>query len=92
MLANDAGWRAVLDRVLKHLLAPVRCLVAEQDVCSIDLDLAAAFGLSRSGASLVRPNGVVAWRSRRDQVNQALALNDALRLALGNGSGPVSRL
>ena len=42
-----------------------------------------AYGLSAGGASLVRPDGVVAWRARgpagRDELERALATALALR-------------
>jgi hypothetical protein len=49
----------------------------------IDADgFAEAYGLSAGGATLVRPDGVVAWRSRgpagRDDIERALATALAL--------------
>jgi hypothetical protein len=38
---------------------------------SIDDDVATAYGLSVSGASLVRPDGFVAWRSRSAESDMA---------------------
>lgn len=39
-----------------------------------------AFGLGRSGASLIRPDGVIAWRSVEVPADPSAALTEALRL------------
>jgi len=41
-----------------------------------------AYGLSPSGAALVRPDGFVAWRARRLADDPVRALTDALATAL----------
>ena len=50
-----------------------------------------AYGLSAGGATLVRPDGVVAWRARgqagRDEVARALATALALTPAAGAHTG-----
>jgi 2-polyprenyl-6-methoxyphenol hydroxylase-like FAD-dependent oxidoreductase len=47
---------------------------------------AEAYAISASGATLVRPDGFVAWRSRSTVPDPAGALADALRIALGRVS------
>jgi 2-polyprenyl-6-methoxyphenol hydroxylase-like FAD-dependent oxidoreductase len=47
-----------------------------------------AYGISSAGASLVRPDGFVAWRSEHAVPNAASALLVALRRSLGHGSAP----
>ena len=42
------------------------------------------FGISETGATLVRPDGFVAWRSRDDAPNPEAVLEDVLRTILGN--------
>jgi 2-polyprenyl-6-methoxyphenol hydroxylase-like FAD-dependent oxidoreductase len=44
-----------------------------------------AYGIERAGASLVRPDGFVAWRSRTAVEDPTSALRDALRRSLGFG-------
>ena len=47
-----------------------------------------AFGISSAGASLVRPDGFVAWRSSTAVSDPAAALRDALRSSLGYAGRP----
>jgi 2-polyprenyl-6-methoxyphenol hydroxylase-like FAD-dependent oxidoreductase len=44
---------------------------------------ATAFGLERGGAVLVRPDGIVAWRTRTMPVDPAAALAEAIEITLG---------
>lgn len=44
----------------------------------------AAYGIARTGAVLVRPDGYVAWRSQREPREDAALLENALRRVLGN--------
>ena len=43
-----------------------------------------AYGISSSGASLVRPDGFVAWRSEQSAHDATAVLNDALSQSLGH--------
>lgn len=43
-----------------------------------------AYGISSSGASLVRPDGFVAWRSEQSAHDASAVLNDALSQSLGH--------
>jgi hypothetical protein len=45
-------------------------------------DICAAYGISDAGASLVRPNGFVSWRSQAGAADPAATLSDAIRAAL----------
>jgi hypothetical protein len=50
---------------------------------------AAAYGLAPSGAVLVRPDGIVAWRAERAGAGSAQALRDALDGVLCRATHPV---
>lgn len=82
LLAGGEGWRGALSSAAEALNTPARCLVLGVDVCSDEADLAVAFGISPQGASLVRPDGYIAWRSHDlpDEAESVLtaALGDAL--------------
>jgi hypothetical protein len=45
---------------------------------------AEAYGISRNGASLVRPDGFIAWRSQGDTADRVGVLREALARSLGN--------
>ena len=50
-----------------------------------------AYGISSSGASLVRPDGFVAWRCEQSAHDATAVLNDALSQALGlRGGSPAA--
>jgi hypothetical protein len=63
---------------------------AARETAGLDLDahiieddrFAAAYGLSESGATLVRPDGFVAWRAKAIQNDPAGAVSAALHAAL----------
>jgi len=48
-----------------------------------------AYGLAPSGAVLVRPDGIVAWRAGRAEASSAQALRDALDSVLCRATHPV---
>ena len=48
-----------------------------------------AYGLAPSGAVLVRPDGIVAWRAGRAEAGSAQALRDALDSVLCRATHPV---
>ena len=50
-----------------------------------DGTFATAFGLEDGGAALVRPDGIVAWRSVELPADPAVALQTAIETALGRG-------
>jgi aklavinone 12-hydroxylase len=57
LIAADEGWRrAAVD-------SPVRCYRLGADLSDPTGRLADAYGIGTFGASLIRPDGVVAWRS-----------------------------
>ena len=52
------------------------------DVVRVQNYVTEAFGISPAGASLVRPDGFVAWRSETDQDDPRAALREALARSL----------
>ncbi|MFI9240549.1 hypothetical protein [Streptomyces sp. NPDC053079] len=56
LLTDDPAWRAGAARAAQRLGVPAR-------VPALDGDWAGAHGVTASGAVLVRPDGIVAWRS-----------------------------
>ncbi|MFF4160133.1 FAD-dependent monooxygenase [Streptomyces sp. NPDC001678] len=57
LLTDDPGWRSGAERAAGRLGVPVA-------VPDLDGDWAAAHGVTPSGAVLVRPDGLIAWRER----------------------------
>ncbi|MCC3776549.1 FAD-dependent monooxygenase [Streptomyces sp. UNOB3_S3] len=69
LLTDDPGWRSGAERAAGRLGVPVT-------VPALDGDWAAAHGVTPSGAVLVRPDGLIAWRGRAqgdpEEVERAL--------------------
>jgi 2-polyprenyl-6-methoxyphenol hydroxylase-like FAD-dependent oxidoreductase len=86
LLAGDEGsaWidaaRAASER-LGHLRLDAFCL--GRDIEDQEGAFLRAYGITSTGASLVRPDGFVAWRSPTAVDDPAGALSDALRRSLG---------
>jgi hypothetical protein len=71
----------ITDAILAKLgaaLAAVRCQPKPADPAQFRSDVEAAFGIAADGASLVRPDGYVAWRSRGLPSEPTTALTNAL--------------
>ena len=78
LLADDAGWKIAADEAAEKCAIGVRCLRIGVDLQATDDDaLRSAFGLKKGGASLVRPDGYVAWRAVDLPVNPGGTLGDA---------------
>jgi 2-polyprenyl-6-methoxyphenol hydroxylase-like FAD-dependent oxidoreductase len=79
LLAEDERWGLAAARAGDALGIELRCLRLGVDVCPSDPQaFRAAFGLGTSGASLVRPDGYVAWRSIDLPVDPLQTLTEAL--------------
>ena len=76
---DAAGWDAVAETVARELGVAVGPEPA-------DADVAAAYGIGGTGASLVRPDGFVAWRCAELPEDPTGALREALRRVLDLGS------
>jgi hypothetical protein len=57
LLANANSWQPAAAAVARQRGVEITCLIVERDV-------SAALGLEAGGASLVRPDGYIAWRAR----------------------------
>jgi putative polyketide hydroxylase len=62
---------------------PLNAYRADKDFEDPQRRFATAYGLSTKGASLVRPDGFIAWRSPDDAVDCTRALRGALAQSLG---------
>ena len=82
--AGDA-WRAAAESCADALV-PLSIRPVGLGLVDADGSFAAAFGLEAGGAALVRPDGVVAWRTRAMPADPAAALADAVALTLGRRS------
>jgi 2-polyprenyl-6-methoxyphenol hydroxylase-like FAD-dependent oxidoreductase len=82
---RDSGWIEAAERVAERLSIPVRTYVVadDGDLVPLEKDWAAAYGVTRSGAVLVRPDAFVAWRSQRPVADQESVLADVLMRACG---------
>ena len=77
---NGAAWReaATVRRDLN-----VTVLVSGEDFKEVAGNWMALYGLSEGGAVLVRPDGVVAWRSRSMPASPKASFSDAMKALLG---------
>jgi putative polyketide hydroxylase len=79
LLAASERWRATAKCAAMALGIELVCFVFASDLASSDGDaLRTAFGLGRTGASLIRPDGFVAWRTADAPTNPALHFSEAL--------------
>ncbi|HEY8374614.1 MAG TPA: FAD-dependent monooxygenase [Pseudonocardiaceae bacterium] len=62
---RGGAWTGAAERAAKELGVPLRTHVVGQDgdLVPVDRDWASAYGVSESGAVLVRPDAFVAWRT-----------------------------
>jgi putative polyketide hydroxylase len=88
MVAGDGGaWRAAAASLAETAPAvPVRVRSVGRWLRDEDGTFASAYGLSESGAVLVRPDGVVAWRCQTAPADPGRALGAAMAIALGRGT------
>lgn len=79
LLAEDEQWCDAAAQAGEQLGIEVECLRVGVDVQPDDPEaFRTAFGLGATGASLVRPDGYVAWRSTEMPKDPAGALTDSL--------------
>jgi hypothetical protein len=85
LLAGSAGaeWkRAAATAAAQLNRLPLEAYCVGQDLGDPERQFAAAFGVSEAGATLVRPDGFVAWRSVGSSRTPELELTQALRSSL----------
>ncbi len=68
---------------------PIDAYCIGSDFEDVEARFEQSYGISSAGASLVRPDGFVAWRSESAATDAAALVHEALRQSLGHG--PVSR-
>lgn len=80
LVTNSDTWRNAADSVARQLGVRVQvlCFTSASDVHDL---IATAHGLGPGGASLVRPDGYIAWRAVTAPASRAAALSDALASA-----------
>jgi hypothetical protein len=79
LLAEDERWGPAAAQVGEQLGIGLTCVRVGVDLLPDDAQaFRAAFGLGATGASLIRPDGYVAWRSTELPANPSGALGDAL--------------
>ena len=88
LVAGDAGaWRTAAAALLADDAGlPLRVRSVDRSLRDADGTFASAYGLADGGAVLVRPDGVVAWRSRTAPADPGLALAAAVSITLGRGT------
>jgi 2-polyprenyl-6-methoxyphenol hydroxylase-like FAD-dependent oxidoreductase len=89
---DGAEWIAAARATAQHF----RGLVLEaycvgRDLEDVDGHFLKMYGISSTGASLIRPDGFVAWRSAARVANPAYALRDAVASSLGFDAPPAAR-
>ena len=84
LLAGSEGgaWRGAAQVAEKQLGVRVATYQVGADLRDPGGVFAAAYGLSSSGAALIRPDGFVAWRARSAPDDPARAITSALRAIL----------
>jgi putative polyketide hydroxylase len=76
---RDADWRSAAAVVARELGdVPLDVFCVGRDLGDPDGQFCQTYGLSDSGASLVRPDGFVAWRAERIPADPRAALHEAL--------------
>ena len=79
VISEDPRWRAAAAAAAGQLGVAVDVVEVGSDVETVERDaFGTAFGLTDSGASLVRPDGYIAWRAVAAPDNPAAALIRAL--------------
>lgn len=79
LLAEDDRWAAAARRATEDLGLPVTFVHIGSDAKPVESNaFQAAFGLEPGGATLVRPDGYIAWRTAIAPVDRFQALDDAL--------------
>jgi putative polyketide hydroxylase len=87
LVAGEAGeWRAAAASVCGTGGVPLRVRSVGRSMRDADGMFATAYGLVEGGAVLVRPDGVVAWRSQSAPPDPRAALAAAVAIAVGHGS------
>jgi aklavinone 12-hydroxylase len=84
LTATEGGvWHEATRSVATTLGLPIRAVGLGAGLTDPTGSLATTYGIENGGASLIRPDGVVAWRATTEPTDPAAALLAALRRLLG---------
>jgi 2-polyprenyl-6-methoxyphenol hydroxylase-like FAD-dependent oxidoreductase len=84
---DGAAWREAAASIAATVPGlPLRVRSVGRWLRDTDGSFAAVYGLAAGGAVLVRPDGVVAWRSRSAPADHAAELRAAVSIAMGRGT------
>lgn len=88
LLTEDKSWLAVADNIGKKLGVKLECYHIGTDVVTADpRTFRKAFGVGYTGATLIRPDGYIAWRKADMPVNPHDVLHEALEIVSSSASG-----
>lgn len=80
LLADDDAWDDAASEVADALATPIAFVHVGTAVVPHEPEsFRSAYGLEQGGASLVRPDGYIAWRSVSTPANRTTALSEAIR-------------
>ena len=84
LISASARWIEAAAHMSEGSGTAIGTVQVDRDVCfPRERDLGAAFGVAPDGAYLVRPDAIVAWRSRSADGDQAEMLRDVVSRLLG---------
>ncbi|MFB4279827.1 aklavinone 12-hydroxylase RdmE [Nonomuraea sp. MTCD27] len=82
VLIGDAGWAGAASAAARDLGVTLRAHALGRDLADPGGKVARLYGIGREGASLVRPDGVVAWRATGPARDPEAAVRAALTRVL----------
>jgi putative polyketide hydroxylase len=84
LIAGPKGqaWGGIADLAARSTDLALQCHVIGKGLADVESTFSARFGLTDTGAVLVRPDGYIAWRSRELRPDSEDALVEALRSVL----------
>jgi hypothetical protein len=77
---DGEAWREAAARISQATGVTIDSFVVGSDLSEVDTEFCEAYGIGRTGASLVRPDGYVAWRAPDD--SDVGALGDVMKTVL----------
>lgn len=88
VVTEDKSWGVAAKAAQAELGIPVEVLVIGKDV-KPEGDFQKTYGLASGGATLVRPDGYIGWRSANKPADAAKALTDALAAVASAAKAPA---
>ena len=89
LLSEDATWRDAAKQTSESLCIPTRAVIVGEDVFFQEpRDFQKLYGVGHGGATLIRPDGVVCWRTQESCERAGATLTQALaQVASATGRG-----